>query len=322
MAATPYNPNQQPYQPQGQVAYPPQVAYGYPPQNQGAVQSHQYPPPTVQGHLPQGYPSQPQADFPSPYPTQGQYPAEVYKPDQPPPAYEPQLTNTTIVVAAQPMTATTTSVSPPGKDHKGIAICALVFSLCTLFACGASLICLSLSIPALILSVVALGTRGKSQKTNAGISIGLNVAVLVCSVVLLVAVVTPIAVSAGSRYCTPYYSYTYRTYCVPYSDSNRGSCSYYDSFYSAYCPSTTSYRCPDFYSYTYSTLCNANSYSTSSRCSYYPYSSCPSTLSRYCRPSFYSSTYSTYCVADVDATLSSIACSYSASYSTGGYCPT
>ena len=319
MAASSYNSNQQPFRSQEQAAYPPQVDHGYPPQNQGA--SVQYPPPTVQGYPPQGYP--PQSNPPPAYPTQEPPPAKFYYPDQPLPAYtyEPQVTNTTLVVAAQPMTATTTSVSPPGKKHTGIAICALVFSLCTLFACGWSVICLSLSIPALILSVVALGDRGKPQKTNAGISIGLNVAVLVCCVVLLVAVVTSVAVvPATTRSCSPYYSSTYRTLCVPNSYSTRGSCNYYGSSYSGYCPSTAYYRCPNFYIITSGSYCNAYYSYYYSRCSY-TRSSC-SAISRYCPASFYSSTYTTRCVRDNRLTLSNIPCSYSVSYSRGGYCPT
>ena len=196
--ATPYNPSYsyQPFQPQGQAAYPPPVDYG-----------------TID---------------------RGPPPAYVYQPDQPAYNYQPQLANATVVVAAQPVTATTTSVSPPEENHSGIAICALVFSLCTLFTCGASVICLSLSIPALILAIVALGTRGRSQKNNAGISIGLDVAVVVCTMFLLL-VVTPVAVTtASTRYCSAYYSSTYHTRCVPYRYSTRGSCTYYDLYYDSY----------------------------------------------------------------------------------------
>ena len=324
--ASPYNPTQQSYQPPGQAAYPPQVAYGYPPP-QAQSASAPYPPPTVQGYPPQGYPPQTH-DIPPPYPTleQGPPPAYVYTPDQTAYGYQPQLTNTTVVVAAQPAvpppTATTTHVSPPEENHSGIAICALVFSIFTLITCGASLICLSFSIPALVLSIIALNSRGRSQKSNAGISIGLNVAVVVCTAVLLVAVITPAAVSAGTRYCSPYYSSTYRTYCIPHSYSTQGSCSYYflsNSFSSnGYCPSLSTYRCPSFYSSTYNTHCRASSLFSS--CSYSSFSSCPSSVLREC-PSFYSSTYSTRCVASSSYAWSSTPCSYYASYSTGR-CPT
>ena len=320
--ARPYNPTQQSYQLPGQVVYPPQVAYGYPsPQDQSA--SAQCPPPTVQGYPPQGYPPQTH-DLPPAYPTleQGSPPAYVYKPDQTAYGYQPQLADTTVVVAAQPVTATTTRVSPPEENHSGVAICALVFSIFTLITCGASLICLSFSIPALVLSIIALNTRGRSQKSNAGISIGLNVAVVVCTTVLLVAVITPAAVSAGTRYCSPYYSSTYRTYCVPYSYSTQGSCSYYDfsnSFSSSgYCPSSSTYHCPSFYSFQYNTYCSASGYTS---CSYSSTTYCPF-LYREC-PSYYSSTYSTRCVAYSLYTRSSTPCSYYASYTDrSNYCPT
>ena len=305
--ATPYNPDYQPYPSQGQTTYP-QVAYGYPPQDQGA--SAQYPP----LHTVQGYPPQPQTD-PT---TQGPPTAYVYQPDQPAYNYQPQLTNATVVVAAQPVTATTTSVSPPEENHSRIAISALVFSLCTLFTSGALIICLSLSIPALVLAIVALGTRGNSQKTNAGISIGLNVAVVVCTVVLLVAVVTPVAVIA-SRFCSSYYSDTYRTYCVPRSYYTTGSCTYYDLLYDGYCSPTSSDRCPNFYSFAYSSYCSGSGYSS---CSYSPSVNCPSSEYRSCS-SFYDYTYSTRCLPSSYTTRSSIPCRFYASYSSGGgYCPT
>ena len=325
--ASPYNPTQQPYQLPGQAAYPPQVAYGYqPPQDQSAS-SAPYPPPTVQGYPPQGYPPQTH-DLPPAYPTleQGPPPAYIYKPDQPAYGYQPQLANTTVVVAAQPVTATTTRVSLPEENHSGVAVCALVFSLFTLITCGGFVICLTLSLPALILSIVALSSRGRSQKSNAGISIGLNVAVVVCTVVLIVAVVTPIAVSTNTasassvsnshtRYCSPYYSSTYKTYCVANSYSTRGSCSYYESSYDGSCPSSSTYRCPNYYSYTYNTYCSAYGYSS---CSYF--SSCPATY-RAC-PSFYFSSYSTRCVANSYSTRSSTPCTYYVSYTNGnGYCP-
>ena len=317
--ATPNNPRY-PYQPlQEQADYPPPVDYGYPPQNQGA--SAQYlPPPTVQG-----YPPQPQTD-PT---TLGAPPAYVYQPDQPAYNYQPQLANATVVVAAQPATTTTTSVSPPEENHSGIAICALVFSLCTLFTCGASVICLSLSIPALILAIVALGTRGNSQKTNAGISIGLNVGVVVCSVFVIVAVATPAAVIATSaasaartRFCSSYYSDTYHTYCVPRSYDTTGSCTYYDFLYNGYCSPASSDRCPNFYSYSYRSSCsNGSGHST---CSYSTRVGgyCPSSQSRSCN-SFYDNTYSTYCAPSSYSTRSSTPCRFYALYSSGsGYCPT
>ena len=327
--ASPYNPTQQPYQPPGQAVYSYhlQVAYGYPPP-QGVSTSAPYPPPTVQGYPPQGYPPQTH-DFPPAYPTleQGPPPAHGYKPDQPAYEYEPQLANTTAVVAAQPVTATTTPVSPPEEDHSIVAVCALVFSVVTLMTCGVFVICLALSIPALILSIVAVSSRGRSQKSKAGISIGLNVAVVVCTVVLMVVLATASIISnsigptstndTGYVYCPSYYSSTYNTYCKPYSYSTQGSCSYYDSSYNGHCPSVSVYRCPDFYSSRYNTYCSAFGYST---CSYFSSRSCPSSAFREC-PSYYRSSYSTRCVAYSSYTLSSTPCSYYALYTNGsGYC--
>ena len=131
--ATPYRPNQQPLLLPEQAAYPHQLSHGYTPQNQAA--SAPYPPSTVQG-----YPPPQTHDLPPPYspPEQGLSPAYGYKPDHPAYGYQPQLANTTVVVAAQPVTATTTTrVSPPEENHSGVAICALVFSIFTLITCGA-----------------------------------------------------------------------------------------------------------------------------------------------------------------------------------------
>ena len=178
----------------------------------------------------QAYPPQGQA-YPPPdkaYPPQGQAyppPSYDYKAGQPGYDYQPQptatTTNTTVVVAAQPTAATTTYVSPPAEDHSGMAICALIFSIFTLLCCGSSLFCLTCIIPALILAIVALMTKGPSQKNNAGISIGLNVAVVVCSMLFLVIFIPAYVVSAANaasaasstfRYCSYYRTYTNR-YC-------------------------------------------------------------------------------------------------------------
>ena len=95
------------------------------------------------------------------------------------------------------------------------------------------------SIPALILAIVALGTTGSAQKSNAGISIALNVVVVVCTV-LSVVVIIPVyivvfATAATSGTCTSYYASSYNTYCVPYSYTSY-YCSYYYTSYSGYCP--------------------------------------------------------------------------------------
>ena len=193
------SPNQQLYPQQEQVAYPPQVANGYPaPVDHGAPS--QYPPPAAEGYPPQGYPPQTH-DLPPAYPTleQGPPPAYVYKPDQTAYSYQPQLAKATIVVDVQPMKATTTLVSPPRENHSRMAVCSLVFSICTLLTCGAFFICLLFSIPALILSITALRTRGRSQRYNAGFSIVLNIAVIVWTVVLVISVVTPFTVSTNTH---------------------------------------------------------------------------------------------------------------------------
>ena len=167
----------------------------------------------------------------------------------PPPysEYPPQtatFTNATVVVAMQPMAASTTRVSTPAKDHSGIAICALIFSIFTLLCCGSSLICLAFSIPALILAIVALTTTGSSQRTNANISIGLNTVVVVCTVLFLVIFIPAYVVGAvlvtsasvSSRYCPAYYSRSYSTYCRAYSTYTASICNYYASPSFGYCP--------------------------------------------------------------------------------------
>ena len=315
--AIPYRPIQEPLLLSEQETYPPQVPHDYTPQSQGV--STPYPPPPVPGYPPKAY------DLPPVYPALEHGPPPEH-------GYQPQVDNTTVVVA-QPVTTTTTRVSPPEEDQSGVAVCAFVFSLLTLITCGASVICLTLSLPALILSIVALNSRGRSQKSNATISIGLNAAVVVCTVVLLVGLVTPMAVSASgasfnsrTRYCPSYYSSTYRTYCVANSYSTRGSCSYYNSSYDGYCPSTSTYSCPNFYSSAYVTHCSGYRYYSTS-CGYLPSTSsygryCPIFVYRGC-PFFYSSTYSTRCVPYGYYSISTDPCSFYASYTNGGgYCPT
>ena len=210
-------------------------------------QGHVYPPKS------QAYP-QGQAYPPPPY---------DYKPKQPV-YYTPQTTSPSVVmVSSQPRpVATTTHLSPPRaqQDNSGMAICALVFSIFTLFCCSTSCICLVFSIPALILAIVALTTTGSSQKTNAGISIGLNVAVVVCTVLVLGLFIpsyfalSSVSVSVASssstpappttasylRYCPPYKPEGYNAYCVPYEYYTYSTCRYYVSFTSrwpwSYCP--------------------------------------------------------------------------------------
>ena len=338
------NPNQQFYQQREQVAYPPEVANGYPaPVDHSA--STQYPPPAAEGYPLESCPSEPQADLPPAYVTHKQEPPPAYNSEADQLAYnfqpQPAANSATIVHVVESLpTAVPSPMSSRREDHSRTAACALVFSLCTLIVCGGSVICLCLSIPALILSIKALTCRGREQKNSARTSICINVIVVVCTVVVLVAVVTPVAVStnagttsdgtssAGNSYssrtryvyCPSYYSSTYRTYCVAYSYSTQGSCNYYESSHNDYCPSSSTYRCPSFYSSTYRTNCRP--YSTLNSCRYYSSSSCPSSVYREC-PSFYSHSYSTRCVAYSGSsyTRSSTPCRYYALYS-NSYCPT
>ena len=220
------------------LAYPdPDEAYRpkapYPPYFQTSLQhgevcplqEHPYPqweqPYPQQG---QPYPEQGQP-YPPPYPQEGQTcPPSYYdwKAAEPGYNYQPQLAtaaNTTIVVASQPA-ATVTSVPPPAKNNEGIALCAVIFSIVTLLFCGSGVICLACSIPALILSIRAMMTTGPTQNNSAGISIALNVAVIVCSIFIIIglSVGLPLAVASASvaTSSSSYYRY-----------SNRYSYSYY-----------------------------------------------------------------------------------------------
>ena len=258
------DPNQA-YPPQGQAypAYPPQgQAYpAYPPQGEA------YPPQGV-AYPPQGvaYPPQSVAYPPQSvaYPPQGQaYPPPSYdsKGGQPGYGYQPQTTATTnvAVVTAQPAAATTTYVSKPEQQNTGLAVCALVFSIITLVCFGCSCLYLTCIIPALILAIVALSGKGSSQKTNAGISIGLSATVVVCSSLFLIIFIPSYVITANSaissvryipvtydvttalttsRSCRSYYSSAYSTYCLRVSSSVCSTCMC--TFYSSsgrYCPS-------------------------------------------------------------------------------------
>ena len=270
------------------MAYPPEVANGYPaPVDHSA--STQYPPPAVEDYPLESCPPEPRADLPPAYATHKQEPPPAYNSEADQLAYnfqpQPAANSATIVhvVESQP-TAIPSSVSSRTEDHSRTAACALVFSLCTLIICGGSVICLCLSIPALILSIKALTTRGEWQSRRARASICINVIVVVCTAVVLVAVVTPVAVStnagtasdASTRNCPSYYSSTYHTYCVAYSA--RGSCIYYGTSSNGYCPSLPTYSCPSFRSYAYNSYCRAYGYTS---CRYYS-RTCPSSLFRKC----------------------------------------
>lgn len=189
--------------------YPDQQAYNPPPQPYQLFPEGGYQPAPTQ------FPSQQTQAFPA----QGQPPGYAY--------------GATTVVSAQPTPVTYNSLDSEA-DYSGMAMCALVFSIITLLCCGASLLCLACSVPALVLSINALGTTGSAQKSSASISIGLNVAVVACTVVFLV-IFIPVLVVGTTRGCSAYYSSTYRTHCIPYSYSYYYYCTYYYTS-GGYCP--------------------------------------------------------------------------------------
>ena len=198
--ATPYNPSYQPYPPQGQAAYPPQVDYGYPPQDQGA--SAQYPPPpTVQGYPSQGYPPEDQDDLPPAYPAHKQDPPPAYdsEADQLAYTFQPQPpANTTVVVAAQPVMTTTTSVSHESEKYSGLVTFSFYFGIGVMFVVMILFIGFVLSAIALFVANAAQRSRGKSRRNKAAISIALSVISAVVSMVaaiVIVATVTPYAVA-------------------------------------------------------------------------------------------------------------------------------
>ena len=164
---------------------------------------------------------QPYQHFPGYQPAPGQFPSQQtqIKSLQP---YAYGATGTfPVVVSAQPTPVATTFWQE--QEYSEMAACAFVFSLITLICCGASLLCLTCSVPALILAIMAMGTTGSSQKNNAIISIALNVGAVVGTVLVLV-ILIPTVVVAGS--CSSYYSYTHHSHCFPYSYG-----SYYCTYY-------------------------------------------------------------------------------------------
>ena len=180
-------------------------------------------------------------------PAPAQFPSQQPKPfpdyGGQPPGYHP-ITETsamTTVVSAQP-TAVASVQPPPEDDHTGMAVAALVLSIITLVCCGVTFFfSLFWTIPALILAIVAMVTRGTTQKCNAGISIGLSVTVVVITVVIGIVIALAAALLATTRHCPSYYSSEYSTYCQPYSNyvCTVCSCSYYydsTSISASFCP--------------------------------------------------------------------------------------
>ena len=155
--AAPYKTNQQ--------AYPPA---SHPPEGQAASSTQ----PQQVGNVPELYPALPPQD-------------------DLPPSYNTSSTPS-VVVVHQPTTATTTDASSPADVSDNWAICALVFSAFTMICCGAYLLFLICIIPAFILALKARESTGSEQKTNGTYSIGLNVVVVVCFVLFVISILTPI----------------------------------------------------------------------------------------------------------------------------------
>ena len=89
---------------------------------------------------------------------------------------------------------------------------ALVLSAVTMICCGAYLIFLSCIIPAFILAIMARDSTGTKQKTNAAISIVLNVAVVtfvVLFVVVFIIAYPTATVTARNRVYRYQYRYQY-----------------------------------------------------------------------------------------------------------------
>ena len=114
---------------------------------------------------------------------------------------------------AQPTPMITTYGSPE-EDYSVMAECAVIFSTLTLILCGASIIALCCSYPAFVLSAIAMWSRGRAQRTYAGISIGLNVIVVICT--LLFRHLYPCLCGGWSQvYLSVHHSHIYKTH-TPY----------------------------------------------------------------------------------------------------------
>lgn len=213
-----------------------------------ALQLKTFPPPQPEQKYPEGE-YQPTL---SQFPTQQ---ARTFPTETHPPGcghagqtdYHPVTDTSTAATVVTTQPSVVSVVSPPKESHTPVAISALVLSVITMICCGLPfpylLIC---TIPALVLAIVAMVTRGKTQKINAGVSIGLSVAVIMMTVVfgIIVGITSVVLLSnlrlptfSSSRTCYSYYSSDYHTECVPYSGFFR-SCVYYPTSNStgSYCP--------------------------------------------------------------------------------------
>ena len=144
-------------------------------------------------------PSQPQGYPPQNPPQQGYLGAPQNPPQQGYPPQQTQVSQQTVVVTQQPVATTTRVYHSDQTDHSGIATAALVLSIITCFFCGGSLLLLICVLPALLLAVTALGQKGQEQRKNAQVSIGLSIAAIVTTVILI-AVIVGINVTNRSYY--------------------------------------------------------------------------------------------------------------------------
>ena len=150
-----------------------------------------------QGYPPQNPPQQGYLGAPQNPPQQG-YPPQT-PPQQGYPPQQTQVSQQTVVVTQQPVGTTTRVYHSDQTNHSGIATAALVLSIITCFFCGGSLLLLICVLPALLLAVTALGQKGQEQRKNAQVSIGLSIAAIVTTVILI-AVIVGINVTNRSYY--------------------------------------------------------------------------------------------------------------------------
>ena len=135
----------------------------------------------------QNYPEEQAIEFPpqSYPPPKGQPPLYNHSVDPPGHNYQPQSVATSShTVMVQPAAVNTSSVPHPETGNICLAAFSLVLSLITLTLCAGTFFLLPCIIPGFILAVVAMTTKGSSQKKYAGISIGFSVATFVSTVVL------------------------------------------------------------------------------------------------------------------------------------------
>ena len=138
----------------------------------------------------QQYPIQ-QAPPPQSYPLQGQPPSYVGQP-------ESSCQLQTVASAEQTTVAITGSAEVPQTANSCLTLTALMLSIITVITCGATIVFLPCIVPGFILAIVAAYYKGKYQATNATISIGLNIAMVVCCIMVLV-IMLPLTILSAHR---------------------------------------------------------------------------------------------------------------------------